>query len=337
MSGWETDVFDKEALESIKSILPPKIIDIHAHIYKVEDIGVVRPHFLADTYEEVGYDVWRSNMCDIFTSTPCGALFMPMPTLTCDIKAENEYLSAEIAKGKSEGGKYYKGLMMVSPDMSQDYVMQYLDNFDIIGFKPYYFFSRNSPKNESSIKDYIPEWFFKIANERGMLITLHLVKHKALSDPDNYKSIVRLCRKYPNMKLILAHAARGFHSPNTVEAIKKLRGLRNVYFDTALICEPDPLKAILDEFGTKRLMWGSDFPASVMRGKYCTVGDSFVMIDSEMIRKRKDTPAGINIELIQAGIESLRAVKSTVDGCGLDKEETEDIFFNNALEVMGYF
>jgi glutamate-1-semialdehyde 2,1-aminomutase len=336
MGGWETDEFDKEALESIKCFLPKSIIDIHSHIYRTEDLGISGDSFLTRMYGEVGIDVWRSSMKEFFGFTLKGALLMPMPALACDIEAENEYLKEQLQKHNVFGDGLYKGLIMISPDTSEDYVRQYLDNPYIIGFKPYYFFSKASPKNESPIEGYIPERFFRLADEYGLAITVHLVKHKALLDPDNYKSIVRVCKKYPNMKLVLAHAARGFHSTNTVAAIRKLRGIDNVYFDTALICEAEPIRAILDEFGAAKLMWGSDFPASINKGKYCSIGDSFLVVDESMLRTRTDSPAGVTINLIQSGIESLRAVKSAIESFGAAKTEIEDIFSKNAEKLFGY-
>ena len=69
------------------------------------------------------------------------------------------------------------------------------------------------------------------------------------------------------MKLILAHAARGFYAPNTVKAIGGLRGLENVWFDSSAVCETAALRAILMEFGPGRLIYGSDFPVSQTRDR----------------------------------------------------------------------
>ncbi len=79
------------------------------------------------------------------------------------------------------------------------------------------------------------------------------------------EQIVGCCRKYPNARLILAHAARGFHAPNTVQGLAALCGLNNVWFDTAGVCEPESFVAILNAFGPRRLMRDTDVPAHVAR------------------------------------------------------------------------
>jgi len=59
------------------------------------------------------------------------------------------------------------------------------------------------------------------------------------------------------MKLILAHAARGFNMYHTIEAIHTLAGLDNVYFDTGAICEAGAITACIRAFGAKKVLYGS--------------------------------------------------------------------------------
>ena len=96
---------------------------------------------------------------------------------------------------------------------------------------------------------------------------LHIVMARSLAEPANQEYIVENCRRYPNARLILAHAARGFCGRHTTEGVDALRGLSNVYFDNSVACEPEALESILRVFGTTRLMFGSDFPISATRGR----------------------------------------------------------------------
>ena len=112
----------------------------------------------------------------------------------------------------------------------------------------------------------------------------------------------------------MAHAARGFHAPNTVKGIASLRGLTNVHFDTSAVCEADAIVAILDEFGPRRVLWGSDFPVSEQRGRCVTVGDSFSWINPERIDVRADAPP---LETTLVGLESLRALREAAEAFGL--------------------
>ena len=122
-----------------------------------------------------------------------------------------------------------------------------------------------------------------MAHERGLAITLHLVRDAALADPGNQRDLRSFCTRYPNARLILAHAARGFHAPNTVNGLAGLRGLENVWFDTSGICEPEAFQAILTGFGPRRLLWGSDFPVSEIRGRCVTVGEGFAWLQPDTV------------------------------------------------------
>jgi glutamate-1-semialdehyde 2,1-aminomutase len=75
---------------------------------------------------------------------------------------------------------------------------------------------------------YLPEHLVAAADRHGLTITLHMVRQRALSDPENQKTIRDYCLRYPRMKLILAHLARGFNMHHTINGLDALRGLDNV-------------------------------------------------------------------------------------------------------------
>ena len=95
----------------------------------------------------------------------------------------------------------------------------------------------------AEIEDFLTDEHCRAANDCGLGITLHMVKPRALAEPTNQATIRKYCEKYPNLKMILAHAARGFNMYHTIEAIHTLAGLDNVYFDTGAICEAGGIHA----------------------------------------------------------------------------------------------
>jgi glutamate-1-semialdehyde 2,1-aminomutase len=159
-----------------------------------------------------------------------------------------------------------------------------------------------------------------------------MVKGQALADAENQRLIREMCLKYPNARLILAHAARGFHAPNTVRGLHALRGLENVWFDLSAICEAEAIAAILREFGPRRLLWGSDFPVSELRGRAVTVGDGFVWLQWDTVNWDKVSP---ECRPMLVCLESLRALKRAADELGLNEEDLQDIFFDNAQRLLG--
>jgi glutamate-1-semialdehyde 2,1-aminomutase len=132
--------------------------------------------------------------------------------------------------------------------------------------------------------------------------------------------------------LILAHGARGFCAQHTVEGIGALRGLGNVYFDTSAICEPGAFEAILREFGPRRLMFGTDFTVSNVRGRCVSVADGFYWMYENNVEWGGSKTA---VQPTLVGIESLLALKQACGQLSLRDSDVERIFSGNARELLG--
>jgi glutamate-1-semialdehyde 2,1-aminomutase len=171
----------------------------------------------------------------------------------------------------------------------------------------------------------------RVAHEEGLSITLHMVRPRAMADPSNQEVIRRYAERYPKARFILAHAARGFNPHHTVMGIGALAGLKNVWCDTAVVTECGALEAIVQTLGVDRLLYGSDFPVSHMRGRCVALGDSFLWLTAE----NTDFRAGYgDVEPTLVGIESLRALKLACLNLGLSDSQVEAIFFGNAAELF---
>ena len=116
-----------------------------------------------------------------------------------------------------------------------------------------------------------------------------------------------------------------------MKGLPALRGLANVWFDTPVICEAAPLVALLREFGPQRIMWGSDLPFSQLRGKCVTMGDGFIFLRGDTVLWDQLKPP---CHPILAGLEALRALQEAADYFGLNGQDVEDIFYNNALRLL---
>jgi len=331
-AGWTHNKVDARVLAEVREIIPDQVFDVHAHLYRVADLEEPSDFFQAGP-PEVTVEVWREHMArHMGSSQLVGALFLPLPLVprTADgsaIERVNEFLAAQLSEASES-----RGLVVVGPDYDAERAGKYLDNEQIVGFKPYHTLSNQEPALEASLDSFLPEWAWQLADERELVITLHMVRAGALADEDNQREIRQMCVKYPRSKLILAHAARGFHAPNTIKGLPALRGLENVWFDTAAVCEPAAIFAILKEFGPRRLLWGSDFPVSELRGRCVTVGDGFAWLQWDTVDW--DSPH-IQAHPVLVAIESLRAMQQVADYFGLDGQDLQDIFCGNAHRLLG--
>ena len=134
------------------------------------------------------------------------------------------------------------------------------------------------------------------------------------------------------MRLILAHAARGFNPHHTILGIDSLRGLKNVWFDTSAVTDSGAIEAIINTFGHTRVLYGADFPVSHLRGRCVALGDSFFWISAD--NTNLDVPYA-KLDLSLVGHESLRTLKIAAMSLKLTDTQIEDIFHRNATQLFG--
>ena len=192
-------------------------------------------------------------------------------------------------------------------------------------------YTAGDPTWTAPIEAYLPEEHVAAANTLGLTITLHMVRDRALADPVNQAAIRRYCESYPNMRLILAHAARGFNPWHTIEGIESLRGLDNVWFDTSAVTEAGAFEAIVETMGHEKLMYGTDFHVSHTRGRCIAIGDSFHWLyadDMDLEEKH------ISLQPVLIGLESLRSIRLACDRLKLSERQVDDIFYGNAAALL---
>ena len=324
---WSWDEADEAAAQKVAERLPRSVFDFHAHIYRQSDLGEGVPDLMVGGPAVAGIPEWRSSLARLIgKSRVTGGLFFPFPGFGCNVAAANAFLREQL---ESDPGS--RGLILVTPQMSRREAEQWLEHPQFVGFKPYHVFSSSRPTFQAPLQTFLPEWAWELAQERSLHITLHMVRDRALADPENQREIIGHATRYPNARLVLAHAARGFHSPNTVAGLSSLRGLDNVWFDASGICEPAALVAVIHAFGPRRLLWGSDYPINERRGKCVTIGDSFSWINPAAVDVVPGSPL---IHTHPTGVENLQAVWDAADQTSLNPGDLEDIFWKNARRLL---
>ncbi|NOZ21934.1 MAG: aminotransferase class III-fold pyridoxal phosphate-dependent enzyme [Planctomycetes bacterium] len=313
----------------LHGFLPKQIYDSHAHIYRQADLNLSEPFSMLSEIPEVTLTLWRERVgTHIGANRLVGGLFFPHPTPHCDVAGANEWLVRQL-----EANPKSRGLILITPQCDPGHVADVLQYGQVVGFKPYHFFSSEEDTFEASIETFLPEWAWRMADDRRLIITLHMVKHLALADEANQEYIRSHCKEYPNATLILAHAARGFCPRNMREGIAALEGLDNVWFDTSAVCEAAPLLSVLHGFGPRKLLWGSDFPVCEIVGKCVSAGDSFIWLDEKSVNwDTLETPCTPT----KVGLESLLALKHAADDFGLNEDDIQDIFCRNANRLLEF-
>lgn len=135
------------------------------------------------------------------------------------------------------------------------------------------------------------------------------------------------------MKMILAHAGRGFNPHHTIQGIHAMRGIPNLWFDSAAITDCGAFESIIRTVGHDRLLYGSDFFISHLRGRALAVGNGFIWLYEDTLDWTQFGHAEARPTLV--GLESLRCLKVAALSLGLSDSQIEDIFCHNARRMLG--
>ena len=105
------------------------------------------------------------------------------------------------------------------------------------------------------------------------------------------------------------------------------------------VTESGAFQAIINKFGHQRLLYGSDFPVSHIRGKCISLADQFVWLTDENFQnfsKRNNAHHFSELTPILVGYESILALKEAAVLMDLSIKDIEDIFFNNAKNIEAF-
>lgn len=319
MSQLDREFYDRE----LRNFLPDRIFDAHAHLWHEDH---VRPF---DGWPKVGgLAEYSHDIHDLHGDREIAGLFIPLP----EVNSADPVKAGEFVAEQIKGRPLCRGEYLIRPGDDPEQVRRQVRRLGLHGLKCYHVYSSHKPTWEADIPSYLPEPIVRMAHEEGLVITLHMVKRRAVADESNIHWIGHYCRTYPNMKLILAHSARGFQPAHNWEGLHRLKGLDNLYFDTSANCEAAAHVAIMKIIGHDKLMYGADWFVSHFRGRSLAAADSFIWL-YEQTPVWGERHARVDPALV--GLEHLRSLKWACWSAGLSDSQVEDIFWNNAAKLLG--
>ena len=316
------------AAQRLSGFLPDEVYDIHAHPYNAQHFAPGTWAFLAE-HPVLGCREHRTALQRYMPVKTLHGLYFGMPHKTADRPALNSWLADEV---KAHGTPLSRGLMLVSAADDPAMVAAALRSGRFCGIKVYHCYANRPDTMNADVAEYAPEWMWEILHEvRGVLL-LHIVRDGAIEDPSNQQEVRRLCRAYPNMRLILAHIARSFNYRNARRGLHTMADLDNVVVDTSVVCESEAFRAALKVFGPRRVLWGSDFAVSEVRGRCVSTGDLFFWLHPELLQTNYTSPTNNDMTLV--GIESLMCLREACEDTGLTQGDLNDIFCANAKRLL---
>jgi uncharacterized protein len=333
----DLEIFKKE----FDGFLPGEIIDSHIHLWKSDffdkEIKQERlnqnPALDSDLIDGFTVENFKHFIEKVFPGKKYKGIFFGLPIKEADLNVTNKYISDVCIKNDTYG------LFNPKPGLTEIPKNFFKDRF--VGFKPYPdLVEYDVPKDFSkldidvSMFDFISKEVFEFSQENGLIILIHIPRAGRLNDKRNIEEIKEISKRYPDIKIVLAHAGRSYCYSDIKNSVKHLKDMDNLYVDNAMINSYSVNKVLLEELGSERMLYGSDLPIAVFKGKNIDINNKHYFVTSTP-RTWSLSSDKMNLECFTFFIyEIIRAVKIAVESLGLGKKDIDNIFRLNTQRLI---
>jgi mycothiol synthase len=315
--------------EEFDSFLPDRVLDFHTHIMPE---GVLPS---GESYSCAGYPIQKydyndlaNDMSELYPSRQIFAVCFGFPKPEYNRELNNDYV------GRCADRKRFFPFRLLDPvNDTPEKLRTDIVNYKFLGLKPYLDYVHKADKNTVEIHDMLPASLMEVANEFGLIITLHIPRANRLADPLNRKQLRELCCKYPRVKIVLAHVGRAYFLKNIIRNLDELSDLPNLWYDLAMLNNWEVLEYLFAHVPSDKILYATDMPIAVAPGKSVEINDQYTYITP--------VPWSLSICDTQKKIkftsfvyEELRAIKKAVERMGLDKKFVKAIFYDNGASLL---
>jgi len=224
--------------------------------------------------------------------------------------------------------------MLIGRDtVSQEEIVRYIKTGGFFGYKviiPWY----GDDYGMVRVKDMIGPKEMEIADEFGLIVLLHVPRSDRLADPTVQEDIEEFANSYPNAKIVLAHCGRCYLPEQIMKAIDFLKGLNNVYLDTAMVMEPQVLQIIFENIGYKRVLFGTDLPIARMKGRRVYLMNHWVDVILPGYPESAYRVVAPNISATFMSWEIILAIKRAGEAAGLSLQQLGEVFYENGMNLL---
>ncbi len=321
---------EKEHIKEFSKWLPNKIIDSHVH-------SNTRSHckFLNEYYFHVPdstfpwFEISKHIKVNhvLYPTSKVRMLIFPMPYRGINHKVANDYILYQTTKNST-----ITPILYGIPD-DTEYTISMLQKKRFYGLKMYRaYFSPPAQK----IKEYFPDQILKHCEEIDIPIILHLPR----SLPECIDELLVITKKFPSLRIVLAHLGLVFLPlKNLKKTFLRLNRYESVYLDTAMVTSAKVFKMAFDILGYHRIIFGTDQPLNLIRGKMYKNPTLGVRIATEYSYhwadpKEQKEFSQYATNSVHFHWEILLALKKAVQSYGENKNIKNSIFRENAKRVF---
>lgn len=316
--------------EELEDFVPESVLDFHAHVFHAETIPSGCEPYSCAGHALPSYDLnaLSQDMAELYPGRDTSAVVFGLPHVEYDRVSNNDYA------GRAADKKRFFPLRLFDPlEDTPEAVETDLASGRFLGLKPYLNYLRKDDPNTVEIAEMLPGWAMEIVNAHGLLVMLHIPRKERLADPLNQKQLVALCGAYPEARIVLAHVGRAYFLKNVQGNLDALAGLPNLYFDLAMVSNPEVLEYVFTVAPRERILYATDLPIAVAPGKSVEINNQYTYVTPVPWHLSISDDHG-KLVFTSFLYEELRGIRKAVERCGLGKDFVEAVFCGNGRQLL---
>ena len=329
--------------QRLQSFLPARLIDIHTHVW----LDKFKSHQEEENLRAVTWPsrVARDNSIEDLMETyrlmfpdkkVLPLIFGHALSLGDDIDGGNEYVR-ECARRHQ-----IPALIFADPRWSEMELEERIRAGKFLGAKVY--LTRSDPRlpeRDIQIYDFLPHHQLKVLDRHGWIVMLHIPRPARLRDPLNLAQIIEIERRYPSLRVIIAHVGRAYCPEDVGDAFGVLADTRRVFFDISANTCAETFAQAIRAVGPQRILFGSDLPILRMRMRRICEGGTYVNLvpkglygDVSGDPHLREVDGQDAEQLTFFMYEEIDAFRRAATATGLGEKDLEAIFYGNAAQLL---
>lgn len=327
--------------EKLRSFLPERIIDVHTHVWlrsfrKAPPTGRAVTWPLRVAEQDPVEDLVEAYELLFPGKAAKPLMFSFVESHEDDFEAANAYVS----RAAREHG--FAALVFASPQWSGQRLEREIREGGFLGAKVYLTLSPADIRvDQIRIFDFLPHQQLEVLNEHGWIVMLHIPRSGRLRDPVNLADMLEIDRRYPNVKVIIAHVGRAYCPEDVGDAFAVLRETKHLLFDISANTNAAIFEQLIRTVGPRRILFGSDLPITRMRmRRICEKGNYINLVPKGLYGDVSDDKHMRGVEGAQAEAlsfflyEEIDAFRRAAQATGLTPADIEDVFHGNAVRLI---